>query len=141
MDISSKVYSPVLAQPWFSRGSERPQWYVIKNDSKQYIPSLIRNFKDRILLSHAVKKIRTSEKFVLPKKRARPIFEFDKVILACRSDQAASILSEESQKVSLLKKIPIKKTLPLYTDRVCPSLRNVLLMQLGTTYYQGKRNL
>lgn len=74
----------------------RPQWYVIKNGSSQYISSLISRFKDNVHLSNKVTNIRRKDNFV-------EIYvdgsshRFDKVVIATHSDEALQLLENPSK--------------------------------------------
>ncbi|MCH9692518.1 MAG: FAD-dependent oxidoreductase [Gammaproteobacteria bacterium] len=94
----------------------RPQWYVIKGGSKNYIPRMIKGLTD-IRLSTPVRSI----------KRIRPGIRvntennsenFDEVILACHSNEALALLSdataEENKLLSCLKYI--NNEVVLHTD-------------------------
>ncbi len=73
----------------------RPQWYVIKGGSKQYIPALTQGFANKIKLSSPVTKVwrDADEVFVESKGHVEC---FDQVIFACHSDQALAMLDDPS---------------------------------------------
>lgn len=73
--------------------TNRPQWYVIKGGSSSYIPSLTKDFSDRIHLKTPVHGIRRMENQVVINS-ALGEQSYDHVILACHSDQARSLLSD-----------------------------------------------
>ncbi|WP_052810416.1 NAD(P)/FAD-dependent oxidoreductase [Vibrio renipiscarius] len=71
----------------------RPQWYVVKGGSKQYIPALIAGFKDRIHLSSPVQSVWRDFNGVHLHVNG-VVNTFDHVIFACHSDQALSLLND-----------------------------------------------
>ncbi len=73
----------------------RPQWYVIKGGSKQYIPALTQGFADRIKLNSPVQSvIRDGHGVVVMVNGSAE--RFDQVIFACHSDQALALLADPS---------------------------------------------
>ncbi|WP_321837495.1 NAD(P)/FAD-dependent oxidoreductase [Pseudomonas kulmbachensis] len=75
--------------------SNRPQWRVIEGGSSAYIKPLIAGFSDRIRLNCPVMQVARNEQGVLVHS-ARGTEYFDKVIFACHSDQALSLLVKPS---------------------------------------------
>ncbi|WP_417760217.1 NAD(P)/FAD-dependent oxidoreductase [Shewanella sp.] len=73
--------------------SNRPQWYVLKNGSRSYIPPLTQAFADRIHLNSPVQSIRRHDDGVALLVNGE-WHEFDEVILGCHSDQALALLSD-----------------------------------------------
>ncbi len=79
---------------------DRPQWYVIKGGSRQYIPGFTANLQ-HIYLNTAVQAIERQSQQVSVHS-TRGIDQFDEVILACHSDQALTLLADatdEEQRV------------------------------------------
>ncbi|MBF0264156.1 MAG: FAD-dependent oxidoreductase [Gammaproteobacteria bacterium] len=81
---------------------DRPQWHVIKNGSRSYIPKLSQNIQE-ILLSTPVNKIvREQDKVKVYYQDMscadvsceQTFTEFDEVILACHSDQSLKLLDK-----------------------------------------------
>ncbi|GAK84375.1 amine oxidase [Vibrio ponticus] len=73
----------------------RPQWYVIKGGSKQYIPALTQGFADRILLNSPVERVTRDASGVNITVNGQTQ-RFDQVIFACHSDQALELLADAS---------------------------------------------
>ncbi|GGD11555.1 NAD(P)/FAD-dependent oxidoreductase [Halopseudomonas salina] len=76
--------------------SDRPQWRVIKGGSSAYIEPLTATFRDSIRLNCPVTSIRRDDDgvtVVSPRGEER----FDKVILACHSDQALDLLAKPTE--------------------------------------------
>ena len=95
----------------------RPQWFVVKGGSNQYINAMLPHLKD-IRLSTGVKRIVRSTSAVLIETEANTE-AFDEVILACHSDEALKLLAEPSrEEQQILSAIRFSKnTAYLHTDR------------------------
>jgi predicted NAD/FAD-binding protein len=72
--------------------TNRPQWYVIPDGSKQYIIPLIKSFSDKIHLNSPVTAVRRLPEGVELKINDGEWQYFDEIVLACHSDQAKSML-------------------------------------------------
>ena len=70
----------------------RPQWYVIKGGSKEYVDAITRGHRHAIRLDTAVDSIFRSDTGVIIKTSVDQE-SFDYVFLACHSDQALSLLA------------------------------------------------
>lgn len=70
----------------------RPQWYVVKGGSNQYIKAMLPELND-VRTSEPVKSIERSDDGVSVL-TANGQEQFDELILACHSDQALSLLAE-----------------------------------------------
>ena len=105
--------------------NERPQWRVIKNGSKSYIPAFTKGWQDKISLNTPVQMLqRKSGKVFI--KSTDGLEEYDGVVFACHSDQALKILSEPSNKESeILTAIPYQENeAVLHTDeKILPKKR------------------
>ena len=77
--------------------SNRPQWQVIKGGSSAYITPLTESFKERIRLNCPVGRIDRDAHGVVIHSPAG-IERFDKVVLACHSDQALRLLGNPDDK-------------------------------------------
>ncbi len=75
--------------------SNRPQWRVIEGGSSAYIAPLTESFKERIRVNCPVNRIDRNEHGVVIHSPA-DIEHFDKVVLACHSDQALRLLADPS---------------------------------------------
>lgn len=76
--------------------SDRPQWRVISGGSRAYIEPLIAPFKQAIRLNCPVQRITRDQQgvsLISPQGEER----FDKVILACHSDQALRVLANPTE--------------------------------------------
>jgi predicted NAD/FAD-binding protein len=70
----------------------RPQWYVIKGGSKQYVKAMSENYAGRVKLNTPIEEIQRTPTGVLLKAQGQPGVMYDAVFFACHSDQALKIL-------------------------------------------------
>ena len=80
----------------FLQFRDRPQRQVIKGGSKQYIEPLIEPFRDAIRLSTPIVSVGRDHLGVTLETKAGDRHRFDRVILACHSDQALRMLKDAS---------------------------------------------
>lgn len=73
--------------------TNRPQWYVIKGGSREYIPALTKGFADRIRLNTPVESVHRDSAGVIIRANGE-VERFDQVIFACHSDQAKKLLDD-----------------------------------------------
>ena len=98
--------------------TNRPQWFVIPGGSREYINPLIKGFADKIKLNSNIESvIRTNDKAIIMFANGDKD-EFDKVIFACHSDQALSLLGDATaQEQSVLGAIAYtENSVVLHTD-------------------------
>jgi predicted NAD/FAD-binding protein len=77
--------------------NDRPQWRVIKNGSRSYIPALTKSFKDRLHVSAPVRSVRRDETGVtlnIERGGKGEDARFDEVIMAGHADQSLALLSD-----------------------------------------------
>ena len=72
----------------------RPQWRVIEGGSREYVRALIRPFSERIRVSTPVESVLRHDGGVTLRARGHEAARFDRVILACHSDQALRLLGD-----------------------------------------------
>ena len=99
--------------------TNRPNWWVIKNGSSEYIKKITIGFEDKIHLSTPVREVSRVEdgvEIVLSKKDKA--LKFDSVIFATHSNQALDILDDPSDaEKDILGSIPYQKNnILLHTD-------------------------
>ncbi|MEZ4455294.1 MAG: FAD-dependent oxidoreductase [Gemmatimonadales bacterium] len=71
--------------------NDRPTWRVVEGGSSRYVEALTAPFRDRIRLRHRVRRIaRFPDRVEVDGER------FDRVVLACHSDQALALLADPS---------------------------------------------
>ena len=99
--------------------NDRPQWKVIKGGSREYIPSLTKNFRDRIRLEMPVKQVQRNADQVTVT-TANGDEYYDHVVFATHSDQAIKILGDQATPTEreILGAFPYEaNTAVLHTDR------------------------
>jgi len=74
--------------------NERPQWRVIKGGSACYVEKLVAGHRDRIRLGAAVESVRRFPEYIEIKAKGCEAERFDRVFLACHSDQALTMLAD-----------------------------------------------
>ncbi len=101
----------------FLNVNERPQWYVIKGGSSQYVTPLIKSHRDKIRLSSPVENIRRANNKVYIRSNGQEEM-FDYVFIASHSDQAINMLQQPTQlEREVLGAIPYSKNeAVLHTD-------------------------
>ena len=104
----------------------RPQWWVIKNGSKQYVKKIINQFNGTINLNTPVIKVSRNENQVIIKTKTNSDV-FDAVIFATHSDQSLRLLQDYSDdEKNILSKIKYQKnTALIHTDTsILPKRKN-----------------
>ena len=97
----------------------RPNWWVIKNGSSEYIKKIIRGFENKINLSTPVKTVaRKNEGIEIQVAKKEETLKFDSVIFATHSDQALEMLENPTDtEKDILSSIPYQKNeVLLHTD-------------------------
>jgi len=74
--------------------NDRPTWRVIKGGSQRYVEKLVAAHRDRIRLNAAVQWIRRHPEYIEVKAHGAEPERFDRVFLACHSDQALRLLAD-----------------------------------------------
>lgn len=74
--------------------NDRPTWRVIKGGSHRYVEKLVAGHRDRIRLNAGVEWVRRHSDHVELKSRGCEAERFDRVFMACHSDQALRLLSD-----------------------------------------------
>ena len=72
--------------------NDRPQWRVVRGGSTRYVEALIAPFRDRIERDHPVRRVERFSDRVEVDGAA-----FDRVVLACHSDQALAMLVDPTR--------------------------------------------
>lgn len=95
----------------------RPQWYVVKGGSEQYVKAIENNLKARVKLNSPITEIQRREKDVIVNYQCKNE-AFDKVIIATHSDQALKLLSDpsEEEQAILSQILYTKNDVILHTD-------------------------
>jgi len=77
--------------------SDRPAWRVIRGGSHRYVEKLVAAHHDRIRLNAPVQWVKRHRTFVEVKIPGAQAERFDRLIVACHSDQALALLADPSQ--------------------------------------------
>ncbi len=104
----------------------RPQWLVVEGGSRSYLEPMSRTFRDRIHLETPVVSVRSLEHGVELRTLGGEAVRFDRVVLACHSDQALRLLTDANDRErEILGSIPYQENqVTLHTDaRVMPKNR------------------
>ena len=99
--------------------ADRPQWYVIPNGSRSYLPPLCKPFQKNIKLNINITGItRVDNKVQLDFDDGHSEI-FDDVVIACHSDQALAMLSDASEnEQTILSAMPYSEnSVVLHTDK------------------------
>lgn len=106
---------------------DRPQWYVVKGGSNQYVKPLTDAWRESIHTNSPVEWVKRTKSKVTIKARGHSDEDFDHVVFACHSDQALRILGSDATAVEreTLSAFPYQKnTAVLHTDvRLLPASR------------------
>ena len=101
----------------FTKVNDRPQWFVVKGGSREYVKKLSEPFRDCIHLKSPVESIRRfDDRVELTVNGQRRTF--DQVIIACHSDTALKLLEDPSRaETEVLGAIPYQRNdVVLHTD-------------------------
>ena len=120
LDISALFFVRFFDNHGLLQINNRPNWWVIKGGSKEYVKKLVSSFKENIRLSSPVYSInRTDEKIEIKLRSDNAQIEtFDAVVIATHSDQALKLLSDKtSLEEEILSALPYQKNEALlHTD-------------------------
>ena len=120
LDISALFFVRFFDNHGLLQINNRPNWWVIKGGSKEYVKKLVSSFKENIRLSSPVYSInRTNEKIEIKLSSDNAQIEtFDAVVIATHSDQALKLLSDKtSLEEEILSALPYQKNEALlHTD-------------------------
>ena len=97
--------------------TNRPQWWVIKNGSKQYVKEIIKPFEKNIRLNTEISMIERNDRGVkINYKDGQE--EFDSVVIGTHSDQALKLIKNPtSDELNVLSSIKYQKNIALiHTD-------------------------
>lgn len=78
--------------------NNHPQWYTVKNGSREYIKRLTQKFADNILLNRGVTKVVRNHDQVAVYDAKGHVENYDEVIFACHADQALKVIENPSDK-------------------------------------------
>jgi predicted NAD/FAD-binding protein len=107
--------------------SDRPQWFTVAGGARQYVQKILARLPD-VRLGTPVLQVTRSDAGKVNVRTSRGIESFDHVVLACHSDQSASLLADaDADERRLLADVSYQPNRALlHTDeRLMPRLRSV----------------
>ncbi|WP_286267384.1 NAD(P)/FAD-dependent oxidoreductase [Thalassotalea atypica] len=107
--------------------ADRPQWYVIPEGSRNYLPPLTKSFANQIKLNSRISGISRSDEKVIIHMEDGDAETYDEVVIACHSDEALALLLDPSDaERSVLSAMPYSEnSVILHTDeRLLPNRKN-----------------
>ena len=107
--------------------SKRPQWYTVKNRSRQYVNKVIEKISGEHFKNYKIEKIKRISNFVrIFYGSENEYFDYDKVIIATHADEAKQMIEDKSEEESkILGSFQYKKNLAIiHSDEiVMPQIR------------------
>ena len=107
--------------------SKRPQWYTVKNRSRQYVNKVIEKISGEHFKNYKIQKIKRISNFVrIFYGSENEYFDYDKVIIATHADEAKQMIEDKSEEESkILGSFQYKKNLAIIhsDDVVMPQKR------------------
>jgi len=120
LDMSALFFIRFFDNHGLLQIKNRPNWWVIKGGSKEYVKKLINKFEDKINLSSPVSKITRKNKKIEITLNTNDdsVHTFDAVVIASHSDQALNLLSDATYlEQEILGALPYQKNEALlHTD-------------------------
>ena len=101
--------------------SNRPQWYTVKNRSRQYVNKVIEKISGEHFKNYKIKKIKRISNFVrIFYGSENEYFDYDKVIIATHADEAKKMIEDKSEEeAKILGSFQYKKNLAIiHSDEV-----------------------
>ena len=101
--------------------SKRPQWYTVKNRSRQYVNKVIEKISGEHFKNYKIEKIKRISNFVrIFYGSENEYFDYDKVIIATHADEAKQMIEDKSEEESkILGGFQYKKNLAIiHSDEV-----------------------
>ncbi|WP_075520065.1 NAD(P)/FAD-dependent oxidoreductase [Candidatus Pelagibacter communis] len=101
--------------------SKRPQWYTVKNRSRQYVNKVIEKISGKHFKNYKIDKIKRISNFVrIFYGSENEYFDYDKVIIATHADEAKQMIEDKSEEeTKILGSFQYKKNLAIiHSDEV-----------------------
>ena len=101
--------------------SKRPQWYTVKNRSRQYVNKVIEKISGEHFKNYKIQKIKRISNFVrIFYGSENEYFDYDKVIIATHADEAKQMIEDKSEEeTKILGSFQYKKNLAIiHSDEV-----------------------
>lgn len=118
LDFPVEMFVRFFANHGFLQVGERPQWLTVEGGSRSYIEPLTARFSDRIRLRTPVTSVRRMPGGVELRTGDGEVATFDRVVLACHSDQALRMLADaDDREREILGAIPYTENeVTIHTD-------------------------
>ena len=100
---------------------KRPQWYTVKNRSRQYVNKVIEKISGEHFKNYKIEKIKRISNFVrIFYGSENEYFDYDKVIIATHADEAKKLIEDKSEEeAKILGSFQYKKNLAIiHSDEV-----------------------
>ncbi len=100
---------------------KRPQWYTVKNRSRQYVNKVIEKISGEHFKNYKIEKIKRISNFVrIFYGSENEYFDYDKVIIATHADEAKKMIEDKSEEESkVLGSFQYKKNLAIiHSDEI-----------------------
>ncbi len=100
---------------------KRPQWYTVKNRSRQYVNKVIEKISGEHFKNYKIEKIKRISNFVrIFYGSENEYFDYDKVIIATHADEAKKMIEDKSEEeTKILGSFQYKKNLAIiHSDEV-----------------------
>ncbi len=100
---------------------KRPQWYTVKNRSRQYVNKVIEKISGEHFKNYKIEKIKRISNFVrIFYGSENEYFDYDKVIIATHADEAKKMIEDKSEEeAEILGSFQYKKNLAIiHSDEV-----------------------
>ena len=101
--------------------SKRPQWYTVKNRSREYVNKVIEKISGEHFKNYKIQKIKRISNFVrIFYGSENEYFDYDKVIIATHADEAKKMIEDKSEEeAKILGSFQYKKNLAIiHSDEV-----------------------
>ena len=96
LGFPARFFIEFFSNHGFLSVDDRPVWRVIRGGSREYVHKLTAPFAARIRIATPVESLRREAAGVVLRLRNGSLERFDRVFLACHSDQALRLLSDPS---------------------------------------------
>jgi uncharacterized protein len=118
LGFPARFFVEFFSNHGFLSVDDRPTWRVIRGGSREYIKALTARYASRIRLNTPVASIARRAARVHVRLKDGTVEQFDRVFLACHSDQALKLLSDPSpSELQVLSAIPYQENEALlHTD-------------------------
>lgn len=93
-DFPARTLATFLDNHGMLTVDDRPQWRTVAGGSRAYVEALVRPFRERIAVATPVASVERRPHGVLVRPRGDEALVFDRVVLACHSDQALRLLAD-----------------------------------------------